>query len=338
MPKSKAKRPAERLGNLSCVRAVATALIVACHIFQGLDLEIAFWLNIGVQIFFILSGYLYGKKEIKCPGEFYKKQFLKIMMPYWIVCVVMLAIEAVRTGLGHYNIFNLLGTLLGFGYWTGAINGLSHTWFISYILLCYLITPLLRHLVNKKSVARNFITLALLTIILQLFASFGVLNIDVSYVMLYIFGFVFSNIEGGLSYAKTLAAFTGLAAVVLAPRIMVQYFAQPTLTGWLDYFHISVGQFVHYSHALIGIALFLALKQLFAKVKCNKFLALSDRYSYLIYLVHQIFILNMYSLLFVTDYLALNILLILVAVAVAAWALGFAMRVPSLISRRKATE
>lgn len=50
---------------ISVIRLIAVLMIISCHILQGLKYEAAYWVNLGVQVFFFISGYLYGKKEIK---------------------------------------------------------------------------------------------------------------------------------------------------------------------------------------------------------------------------------------------------------------------------------
>lgn len=47
------------------LRAIATILIVACHFLQTQENKWAFVLNIGVQLFFVMSGYLYGIRNIE---------------------------------------------------------------------------------------------------------------------------------------------------------------------------------------------------------------------------------------------------------------------------------
>lgn len=60
--------------SISYFRFIAMCFIVLCHIMQrdvfstsiaGANIKWAFWFNIGVQMFLFLSGYLYGKKDIK---------------------------------------------------------------------------------------------------------------------------------------------------------------------------------------------------------------------------------------------------------------------------------
>jgi len=40
------------------IRMIALLMIISCHIFQWLGYEAAFWINLGVQIFFFISGFL----------------------------------------------------------------------------------------------------------------------------------------------------------------------------------------------------------------------------------------------------------------------------------------
>ena len=72
-------------------------------------------------------------------------------------------------------------------------------------------------------------------------------------------------------------------------------------------------------HLLIGISLFLVMLTFFEKrkIKSNKLIDWLDNYSYYIYLVHQIFILNTFSLLRITDFLILNIAIIIFLIIIA---------------------
>lgn len=49
--------------SVSLIRLIATIFIITCHIMQYLSIELAWWFNVGVQIFLCMSGYLYGKKK-----------------------------------------------------------------------------------------------------------------------------------------------------------------------------------------------------------------------------------------------------------------------------------
>ena len=61
----------EHFYSISLLRMVAMLSIVSCHIFQYYGNFLAWWFNVGVQIFLCISGYLYGQKDIGEITAFY---------------------------------------------------------------------------------------------------------------------------------------------------------------------------------------------------------------------------------------------------------------------------
>ena len=59
------KRKMKREYRISIIRILSMLAIVLCHIFQATEMNIAFGLNVGIQIFLFVSGFLCGRKEIK---------------------------------------------------------------------------------------------------------------------------------------------------------------------------------------------------------------------------------------------------------------------------------
>jgi len=132
---------------LNMVRIVACLSIYLCHVMNevGGKVGVAFGqlLNVGVPIFLMLSGTLYGSKEIRT-GEtinWYRKQFRKIMLPLWMFLIalfVMLAINKI-----FYDwIFWLHSIVPIIGISGISIPAAGHLWFITDLLICYLFTPL----------------------------------------------------------------------------------------------------------------------------------------------------------------------------------------------------
>lgn len=98
-----------------------------------------YWANIGVQVFFFMSGYLYGGKKIAERTQWLKKNIFKICKPYWIYLSLILPIISVLT-VDNVTVVKSVAAYLclqGFG---ENINGIGQHWFISYILICYLLT------------------------------------------------------------------------------------------------------------------------------------------------------------------------------------------------------
>ena len=75
------------------------------------------WANIGVQIFFFLSGYLYSGKHIEYPKQWIKRNFLKIVRPYWIYLLLVIPVIAIWD-VKKLSVVKVVGSFLciqGFG-------------------------------------------------------------------------------------------------------------------------------------------------------------------------------------------------------------------------------
>lgn len=70
---------------ISYLRVLALIMIVLCHFLQELNCKWAWILNIGVQSFFLISGYLYGYKQISKWTLWLVKRIKKVYIPYIIV-------------------------------------------------------------------------------------------------------------------------------------------------------------------------------------------------------------------------------------------------------------
>ena len=97
---------------------------------------------------------------------------------------------------------------------------------------------------------------------------------------------------------------------------------QVSLSGYID---IAYGYFKNYNHVLLGVFLFSIMKMVFERIdfwpRIKQFLNITDKFSYETYLVHQFLILGPFSLMTLTPYLGINILLILIGICILAWLL-----------------
>lgn len=76
--------------------------------------------------------------------------------------------------------------------------------------------------------------------------------------------------------------------------------------------------FEKYSHLLLGVAIFLTILIVFKNMTRRVFLDLSDKYSYYIYIVHQLFILSPFSLMEATTIMFVNWLIVLITIVISA--------------------
>jgi len=255
-------------------------------------MKIAFWLNVGVQIFFIISGLLYGYKDISNFKKFWKSKFFKIILPYFIVIISYFSYLIITNN----KMFSLTDIIYYFTMsqaFNTNISSLAHLWFISYILLFYLLIPILQKFDISNS--KNFyIKLILLIIGLQLLQFLNVININVSYISLFIVSYYFSrryfkyNIKDNykkIFYITLFITFIGIPIQIILEN--------QTLSGIFYKLYII---FHDYIHAFLGITLYLLLLKILPNIK-SKIIDYTSNISYYIYLVHQIFILGTFSLL-----------------------------------------
>ena len=127
-------------------------LIVLCHIAQCFDLRIAYLLNVGVQVFFFMSGFLYGRLEITgFPFDFYKKRFVKVFLPYYIFLAIVIVVYALFK-LYKFDAQQILLYLLNLQWFSTPIDGLNHLWFLTVLMVGYLLTPWAKRLLDKHPV------------------------------------------------------------------------------------------------------------------------------------------------------------------------------------------
>lgn len=304
----------ERLFYLDFVRALAAIAIVITHynaIFLYMNPSIsncyvidAYVFNIyigsfGVSLFLIISGaalmYVYEHAcELK---TFYFKRFKSIYPMFWIAYILaFLYIYVYRGGWAASTVpkSHLLLTLIGFdGYLADMIPTfyLLGEWFLGFIILFYIVFPVLRLLINKHPV---FLAVAamLIYIYLQVDYNFQLASSKNLLVRLpeLLFGMYFIKYNKKVKLPVCL-----IAAVVLVVNQIVK-------PGWLQDIQTTY----------IGIASFLILVYISYYVKNQKIQTICawiSKYSYAIFLVHHVVIywtmgtFNLYAMTHLQSYL-----------------------------------
>lgn len=296
--------------SLSYIRAISTGLIIACHILQYYGNALAWWLNVGVQVFFILSGYLFGKRKIDNGIDFLMVRCKKILVPYFLFVIVIGAVYAVICPeyfqAGRYAKMLLLADQL---------PGQTHLWFVAYIVFCYAITPYLywtgerakrRGPINYVIFVLAFMFMAqVISYVFGSFFNFGDVN---CYVLGYFLSIGFDAY--GDRFRKIVNNVIIFAAILAnTTRIIVKYVLQYSFQG--GFVHLF-NAFEIYSHLLLGACVFLVLKRAFAHIRMTRWASWMDRYSYSIYLVHHTFILSPLKLMEVTGSRFFNIVIVLI--------------------------
>lgn len=278
---------------ISWLRTSSVIMIVLCHILQGMDNNWAWVFNIGVQIFFILSGYLYGKKTIDDNGKWYIRRAFRILTPFYLYLLFALSVIQIwKMELISYPkiityLFNLQGLL-------GGVEGLNHLWFLTWIVGCYIITPMIQIIIDK----RYIYLLGCIILILMVLSIFHGYLLNVA---LYVVSYSVSRLN------KILSSILFTTLIIISIIVLSTFTWERLLIG---------GVYCKLFHLVISAIIVVGSLQFFHKKGKKRILVpqsvnLIDRYSYEIYLCHHFIILGPVSLLHITESITINILLII---------------------------
>ncbi len=281
---------------------MAFLFIFSCHILQYFDNALAWWFNVGVQIFLLISGYLYGKKDIGDCLNFYRKNFIKILVPYFVVLLPMIILHVVFVK--DTSVFSMIKAVL----LVNTIPGGEHLWFIPTILMCYLITPLVNILL-KKAEKYKYLSLYcfFLTGVIALFFLLFVNTFNGIWISCYVLGMVFGKFENKVNVLKNILLVSVLLNVV---QIYFDYIAINIISNNAYY-----NYFCNMAHLTLGFFLFWTGKKVFSHIYLEQYVIrkvcdFSDKHSYPAYLFHQFVILGPLSLLEITNNVILNIVIV----------------------------
>lgn len=300
-----------RNASISAIRMISMVFIILCHFFQYYENELCKWFNVGVQIFFVISGWLYANKQIDDPISFILRNFKKILVPYWsfLFAAVILYLLFARDYLSPIDVFKSVVC-------AGTIKGLGHLWFVGYILFCYLLTPYLYWLklkMDNKSTAKSIVIYSIILVAIQI-TGFAFNSYFLPYrVSCYVIGFFMGSLWPRFSKKnkRIFVLFVLIPTIIMSVgRIYFRYLTNGCFEG------MALTAFVLYSHMMLGITIFLVLIQLLHSIKYNAFLHWSDSISYHIYIVHVLFILSPFSLMELTAFSVINYLFIIIATIV----------------------
>lgn len=288
---------------LNIIRWISTFSIVACHFFQGYGNPWAWVLNIGVQIFFFLSGFLYGYKGIGSCKKFYSGRVIKIYIPYVVWVTIAIGLSALFSS-SHLSV----GAVADQYFCLSNMEGFEHLWFIPVILLCYLTLPLFARMSNRSLILASFLLLAICCLLLSFKYHPYLVWVSVYYV-----GYFAGRFP---KMQKYLAVFSLFIACVLAYGFPLEGYSMHSLRNY------SIHAFGAISIFLI---LFLSLRSYVFNIQI-----FNMRGGYSMYLAHHIFLLGPLSVLFLTPHRWLNlsiaIILIVSFTFITDWVSNFLIR------------
>ena len=104
---------------ISYLRVYSMLCIVFCHFLQAYNNNWAWVFNIGVQVFLLISGFLYGHKHIDSWKYWFYHRFIRIYIPYFLFLVIIIPSYARHhmVGIKHILVYilDLQGVMWGGG-------------------------------------------------------------------------------------------------------------------------------------------------------------------------------------------------------------------------------
>lgn len=305
---------------ISALRFMSVGLVVLCHLLEWMWSEgdgyplmvriVGNYCAVGVQIFLLISGFLYGSKE-KLFGDstsrisFVLKNFWKVLRDYYLSYLLVTIPLCILTENSSMTWETLFGALTG---WCTFGRQLQ-LWFIPYILFCYLITPMMhdiREWICKRNVA---VGLGLLLLLIEvLFLSYQS-YFQPAWICCYVIGFFLPKLKG--TFLWNWKIYVCACIVCIVGNIIkgyLFYYIQPILGGYRG---VILQECYNWVQVLLGLLIFIGIYEVLHKKvwkqKTIKILEWSDKYSYDIYIMHMFFVKGMLSTVFLTGILPLDI-------------------------------
>jgi peptidoglycan/LPS O-acetylase OafA/YrhL len=284
-----------RIEYIDFAKGFAILAIVVFHYCQsytsGIFSQAILAAGAGVHLFFILSGFGLGlSSQVRSPLQFYKKRFLKILIPYYLVVLAIFAINLVvpiytDEGLyalgGHLFLYKMFDEriMTSFGY---------HFWFVSTIVQFYIFFPVISYAKQRIGTGKIFLILSFsLSLFYWFFVSLNGLHdqrIFANFFLQYLWEFSLGIALANLYLTQGIKFWEQKKTVWLIVSLLsFSIMATLSLKGG------SIGKTVNDLFASLG---FLALSA-FAYALCqrrlrplNKIMVYIGKISYELYLVH----------------------------------------------------
>lgn len=301
---------------VSVSRVLAMFMIIICHIGSATgNSAIGQLFQTGVQVFLFISGYLYSNKDINNTNRWLWGRFVKICIPCYLF---ILGAAAVNTFLGNHfswvmlilGVFNLEGYHHIFNkmYYIPAIPGTAHLWFITALMICYLLTIF----VKRKPVSLKY-----LMIFLSVGIVLGFFGIRLDYFWIYFVGYLYGKSCKKISGKKyALVCLAAIGAGIL--RMIVKGYCD--INGENNFYLFVVIPFVY---NVLAIWIFTTIEllvniriisEVIVNTPISKVIVWIDGISFYVFITHYIFIDEPLRILGLTQYSFLNAILLTIAI------------------------
>lgn len=301
-----------KLPYVSIARVLSMLMILGCHIIGYYTFIPGYSflgqvLNVGVEVFFVISGYLYGVKNVEKTSRWIVSRIKRIWIPVFLFVVIDLiclrCISHIKVSTKTTTVFllNLQGLSFiweGFSklFPTSEAHNITHLWFTTVILLCYLLIPICQNKRIKEKVKwlNGTYTLPLFTaisiaIIIICEIVYGLIGVTLGYFAVFLIGYGLRNVieKRKQITCKYLLWLTLLTLALQLGRVFLRRYIDGTqiYEAYVGISHNVLGLFIF----VLIIAIYEKWTDVITKISTAKVISAIDGLSFYIYIVHGLF-------------------------------------------------
>lgn len=277
---------------ISIIRVAAMISIIVGHWLSMQGINHFQFGAIGVEIFFFISGYLYSEKKIDNIKGWIYNRWKRIILPYWIV---LGGVIILRSSFGYevspnaviVFFFNLQGLDKIFRNVSMPIlKGMGQTWFLTVLVICYIIMLFLKRNQKVEKVIRNNTKIAFFcTIVLQIVLSFW--GIQIIRPLCFFYGYFWDKSKLNLSDKKY-----GFLTSLMVLFTLIRFVTHILYDGSVLYDYIIFG----WSFVILALWLIVSafkflnyISSIVKKIVANKAWKFLDLLTYPLFLTHYMF-------------------------------------------------
>lgn len=287
---------------INYLRVFAVISILLCHYMPEsnnvyLQMSAQFF-NIGVNIFIIISGFCLGLQgEITDVKLWYRKRLKRIYIPYWIFLFSLSVVYIIKKI--KFNFLNWLSCILGIQGANVGVWGADHTWFITAILICYLVTPLISKGFHRKRMIEGLAWGgAIIFSLIPWPFVFTLLSPVCFYSLAYFAGREYK--ENSMTFSKAI-----VTLVIMLISFIVRVGTKIFVDGTFFYDRIIVT----YTQYIAAFAIFALFAFAFKNIKSNRLCKKFCEISFEVYLCHYMFVVGPISLMKITTSFVMNMII-----------------------------
>lgn len=291
----------ERNYGVSLLRVLGMLAIVLCHVSGWLGIAMLEQLFAsGVYVFLLISGYLYGRKDIPHPGAWFVSRLKRLLIPYYLFVIPVILFYVFFPGeqtITWWHCIVYLLCLQGLPFLTDMVSipeipSLGNIWFLTVILMCYGLTILIKY-IEKRHPAKKQVVIPLLVaawLIPTLVQYFSLPYVSLFYFVTFFIGYYLSYFQTRLN-ATSHHILYGWVLLILS--VLSRLAGKRFLDGSRDGLYSAVVVLSQIGMAVASLFIVCYLtdrSSILQRLAQSRLWSFCDRYSYIIYITHYAFL------------------------------------------------